>query len=301
MRRIAAVLSVVLWLMGAGMVPADDAPVGRITVHYADPAGRAVEIEVVIADATGGPKPEAAGTALSAEQIRDLEKQGKLDAMARVRVSTIEKRPGSVQFGESVPVATSRTVGRGFGGGEAQAAVNYSMQNVGTIVEAIPEVQADGSVVVQLQVERTRLEAASSGDGEAAARNVVPPRSLTMSVRTSVHIPAGKTVVIEANQGSAKESRQTWVLVSANVIAGAPGPAGGAADAGKPAEEIKIFALKNASAKDLAQVVSKVIRGPSPLKIGVDERTNTLVLSGAKDDLAVVEAILLRLDEEKTP
>jgi type II secretory pathway component GspD/PulD (secretin) len=292
MRRIAALLSVFVWLVGAGLAAADDAA-----------AGHAVEIEVVIAEAAGAGKPEAAGTAFSAEQIRDLEKQGKLDALARVRVSTIEKRPGSVQFGENVPVATSRSFSRGFGGGadreaQAPAAVSYTMQQVGTMVEAIPEIQADGSVIVQLQVERTRLERQPSADGEAAARSVVPPRSLTMSVRSSVHVPVGKTVVFEANQGSAKESRQTWVLVSANVLAG-PAAAGGGAAAAQP--EIKIFSLKNASAKELAQVVSTVIRGQAPLNIGVDERTNTLVLSGTRDDLAIVEAILVRLDEDKTP
>jgi type II secretory pathway component GspD/PulD (secretin) len=37
------------------------------------------------------------------------------------------------------------------------------------------------------------------------------------------------------------------------------------------------------------------------VQISVDKRTNSLVASGPKEDLLVIEALLLRLDTQKTP
>jgi type II secretory pathway component GspD/PulD (secretin) len=61
--------------------------------------------------------------------------------------------------------------------------------------------------------------------------------------------------------------------------------------------EFRVFALKNARASDAAQVLTQLFRGDrSTLSIAMDERTNSLVIRGPADDLAIAEAVLQRLD-----
>jgi len=62
--------------------------------------------------------------------------------------------------------------------------------------------------------------------------------------------------------------------------------------------EVRVFLLKNAAAAEAAKVLTQIFRGDKPtLAIAADERTNSLVIRGSADDLAVAEAVLQRLDD----
>jgi hypothetical protein len=66
--------------------------------------------------------------------------------------------------------------------------------------------------------------------------------------------------------------------------------------------EVKIFNLLNADASSYAEIVSVLPAvNEKRVQISVDKRTNSLVASGPKEDLLVIEALLLRLDTQKTP
>ena len=82
-------------------------------------AGKGVSIEVLIADlASGQVVGGDEGADPSPERILELEKQGKLPAITRIRLATLENVPGMVQFGERVGVETARTfAGRAAAGG----------------------------------------------------------------------------------------------------------------------------------------------------------------------------------------
>lgn len=60
--------------------------------------------------------------------------------------------------------------------------------------------------------------------------------------------------------------------------------------------EIKVFEIQHADARELAELIKTVLSDPT-LAIGVDRRTNTIVASGAADDLKVIGALLLTLDQ----
>ena len=78
--------------------------------------------------------------------------------------------------------------------------------------------------------------------------------------------------------------------------------------------ELKVFAVANGDAVALSEMLRELFGseeddqdagrygsgGLSPLTITVDERTNSILAAGSADDLAVVEAILLRLDDSDT-
>ena len=63
-------------------------------------------------------------------------------------------------------------------------------------------------------------------------------------------------------------------------------------------EEIKVFALQSGDAALVSRVVSDLVG--NEVVISVDPRTNTLIATGSRDDLDIVEAILLRLDQTES-
>lgn len=187
-------------------------------------AGKCVSIEVVLADVLGtmpaaAPDPGASAE-ITPQRIEELEKQGQLEALTRIRLSTLEHCPATVQFGERVPVATSRAIAFRSRDGSAPATTSYDMVSVGTIVELRTRVEEDGAILLDLQVERSRLAARETGTDKknAEASDFVPQRIVTVTAKSNVRIPAGKTVITEAQQTLGKESRRTWILVTAEIL-----------------------------------------------------------------------------------
>src|SRR5690606_12680242 len=89
----------------------------------------------------------------------------------------------------------------------------------------------------------------------------------------------------------------------------APAPAGAVETAdstAEPAKEIKIFQLQHASALSAGELLKELFEandttpdgadGNQPRIVG-DPRTNVIVASGAPDQLAEIEAIVMRLDQ----
>jgi hypothetical protein len=77
-----------------------------------------------------------------------------------------------------------------------------------------------------------------------------------------------------------------------------PRPPAPAAPAAASAPEIKMFRLKNARAADMERTLAKMFQGGgrAGLRIASDERTNSVLVSGAPTQLDEVEAVLNRLD-----
>lgn len=66
------------------------------------------------------------------------------------------------------------------------------------------------------------------------------------------------------------------------------------------ASDIKIFTLENASAQQAAPILTSLFgsrRSDDSLRIAVDDRTNSVVAAGPQEQLATIEAVLMRLDE----
>jgi hypothetical protein len=61
--------------------------------------------------------------------------------------------------------------------------------------------------------------------------------------------------------------------------------------------EIKVFALRNARAVQAAEIVDSLL-GAGVVRVAIDERTNSLIVAGNGDSLKVIEALLLRIDEQ---
>jgi hypothetical protein len=61
--------------------------------------------------------------------------------------------------------------------------------------------------------------------------------------------------------------------------------------------EIKVFALRNARAVQAAEIVDSLL-GAGIVRVAIDERTNSLIVAGNGDSLKVIEALLMRIDEQ---
>jgi RNA polymerase sigma factor (sigma-70 family) len=64
----------------------------------------------------------------------------------------------------------------------------------------------------------------------------------------------------------------------------------------RPGGEVKVFTLKKAKAPDIAAVVSQVFRDAA-VTLGVDEKSNSIILKGDAKDIESVEALIAKLDE----
>jgi type II secretory pathway component GspD/PulD (secretin) len=249
-------------------------------------AGRPVAVEVLFADVSAA----AAGEGeLTAAKIVELAAQGKLESAMKIKLSLIENQQGSIQFGETVPLVTGRqTVPEGFPGGRGGGST-YSMQNLGTTVEATSRIEQDGTIAVQLSAEQSRLpkpRPPAEGDAPPAIES---RRIAQTTARTTVRVTSGKPEIVGGQATtSADSSVHSYIVLTATVPEGAKAAAA-------PESMLKMFALRNAQAADLVLVIRTVLRN-EPLTVAVDERSNSLVINGPPDSLSIVEALLVRLD-----
>lgn len=269
----AAVVALFLFAMGA-------------TCRADEPkAGQVVSLDVLLADVSGAALGDGE---ITAAKVLELEKQGKLDAAARIKLSILENMPGVANFSESAPVATAR---QDFGGGRGGNA--YSMQNHGTTVQATARVEQDGTIVLELQAERSRLVANRPAGEEAGAANVPATKTTQIRVNTTTRVSSGKpTIVGSQAAGVGKDAIHTYVVLTASVPEG--GKAGAAAPA--PAAITKIFALSHARAAEMVKTLRAVLEGQR-ITIVADERSNSLILHGTEEALHAATALIARLDE----
>ncbi|MGL4513097.1 MAG: secretin N-terminal domain-containing protein [Lacipirellulaceae bacterium] len=152
------------------------------------------------------------------------------------------------------------------------------------------------------------LNPASTGDGETAAT----PRTAGLSIQGDGVDKIESGVLIGARV--AADTRANALVVTApvesmQVLAELIAQLDRAPDA---AAELKVFTVANGDAVALAEMLRSLFGeaddqeeggygsgGLAPLSFSVDERTNSILAAGSADDLAVVEAILLRLDDSE--
>jgi type II secretory pathway component GspD/PulD (secretin) len=256
---------------------------------------RAIAIEVLIIGIQGGTKDEyAAQLSGSSEKVaarvRELESQSQAVVIDRIRLTTLENHKMLVQSGRTVPVAA----GRSFRGRGGPAQTSYQQQNFGTLLSGTAKVDGD-AIVVEFEVENSHLE--RSADNSQLDDEFVPSATESFTSQVTARIRSGQTIVasgLEKRVGA--ESSAQLVLASARFL-DAPSDVKAPAPSDAEARRVKIFALQNASAKDAATVIRELSDDESgEVKVSVDSRTNSLIVIAGNEHLAVIEAILLRLD-----
>ena len=222
----------------------------------------------------------------------------------RAHLTTLDGSKALIQIGEQTAVASGQQIGfggrRGGGGNEGAApavTTNYSMQQTGTKFQIRPRVEADGSVVLELSTEKSRIVPAPAAE-EGQEQAFQPPKTTTMTSQTTLRIPPGQTVLVGGLQAAGGgESGQVVLLVSATATAM---PVGAAAAQAAPADlpQLCVYALEQASAASTAEILTGVLDLRN-VRVAVDERTNTLLVHGSSDVQQAIAALLERLDRSE--
>ena len=143
--------------------------------------------------------------------VRALERESRLEVLARPHIQTMDNQPGFIQVGQRVPYITS-TQQTNFG------TVNSTeLINTGIILSVTPRVSPDGTVVMALQAERSAT--GSDADGVPISINqngdvIRSPRIDTQTATAVVSARSGQTIVFGGliNNSVEVENRQVPLI-----------------------------------------------------------------------------------------
>ena len=124
----------------------------------------------------------------------------------------------------------------------------------------------------------------------------MPLGTETLTSQVTVRIGSGKTVLASGLEKRADaESTGQLVLASARLLDTSSDAKALAPEGRMEERQIRVFSLQSTAAEDAAAVIKKLCDdGSGQIKVGVDSRTNSLIVSGEKErHLDVVEAVLL--------
>src|SRR5688500_7615373 len=125
---------------------------------------RLVSIEVSLAefDASLWPGQDAAAAGKLLATLKAPEGQEKVYAFSQMQLSALENQPAMGQWGERVAVPSGRT-SSAFGGssraGTPSASTSYTRESLGTLISATCRVDEGGLIVIELNLEQTRMAA----------------------------------------------------------------------------------------------------------------------------------------------
>ncbi|WP_165698788.1 secretin N-terminal domain-containing protein [Bremerella volcania] len=124
--------------------------------------------------------------------VRALERESRLEVLARPQIMTMDNQPGFIQVGERVPYITS-----------TQQTVNGTINtteliNTGIILSVTPRISPDGVVVMALQAERSAVGSEANGIPISINQNgdvIRSPRIDTQTATAVVSARSGQTIV----------------------------------------------------------------------------------------------------------
>jgi type II secretory pathway component GspD/PulD (secretin) len=200
----------------------------------------AVTVEVCIARLTKTAKTDpaktAAGKAGSAfsctpgvlpsgesidSQLRTLEKQGRLEILARPKLMTLDNQPAFLHVGQRVP-----TIGSLGGSSEKKGLAIVRQNNVGVVLGVTARVGGDNTITMQVDVEKSDLAPPAAGIPIAqlpSGEILHAPVILSTTVQTTISVSSGRTVTVaafaaDATSNEPKEQIELVILLCPRVV-----------------------------------------------------------------------------------
>ncbi|MBX9789876.1 MAG: hypothetical protein K2Y37_13245 [Pirellulales bacterium] len=126
--------------------------------------------------------------------VRALRESSRLQVLSRPQVMTLDNQPAFIQVGQRVPRVTNVV-------SNALTGINSAIElmNVGLILGVTPRISPDGTVVMELDAERSALGPISEGIPIAVSPLGIPvlsPRVDTTVAQTTISAADGQTVVL---------------------------------------------------------------------------------------------------------
>ena len=196
------------------------------TLGQLDRRPQSVAVEVFVVElpakkaedkATEIDEKELTGTiAQVADRLDALRKKGQVSGVKRILLTTVEGQQGTLLLGETRPYTTGTTV---TATGIARRSISY--RDLGTQIKVTPQVAADGSVTLDLNVQDSRArESATATVGKDEKGNPVPATEFLLTTLTGkVNVASGKAALAKDAKVVSKEGEgETLIVVGARVV-----------------------------------------------------------------------------------
>ena len=250
--------------------------------------GPMVTVEVAIAEFSGEAAEPGEGESAEAlvSRIRELEKEGKVDSVTRVRLAALEEQTATVQQGETPWVATGRaSFGRG---GNSQSV--FSRESIGLVVSATTRIADEGWILVEVSVERSRLGPQREVKGEE------PPRGTeTLTLRSTVRVPDGGTVVAQSSEVRAGDAKTRQVVLVSARVDDRDRKAG---QADPEPNVFRRFVLKQVAAASAGSLLENVYGDCKELRIEIDPHSQSVLVKGPRELLDEIGKLLQQIDRQ---
>lgn len=125
--------------------------------------------------------------------MRALHESQRLEVLGRPHVMTLDNQPAFIQIGARVPRITAATVSPTVG-----STNSVVLENVGLILGVTPRISPDGTVVMEVDAERSELGPEAEGIPISIVDNTVirSPRINTTMAQTTVSAQDGETIIL---------------------------------------------------------------------------------------------------------
>ncbi len=125
--------------------------------------------------------------------IRALEESRRLEVLSRPQIRTLDNQPAFIQVGQRVPRIIGSTVN------QAGQSNSIALENVGLILGVTPRISPDGTVVMEIDAERSALGPEAEGIPISVAPNgniIRSPRVDTTTAQATVSAASGETIIL---------------------------------------------------------------------------------------------------------
>ena len=180
---------------------------------------RTVIVDAYLLKLKGEPLSDEEAAALSgpsdavAEKITALQADERLVVANHIELAALENQPSILQVGEQVAVAAGVTsVGSG------RRMINYKDHRVGTMLKVEARTTPADAIVLNMDFERSGLEAADEPKDDEDAEAQTPRSLTTLTHQTTLSLPNGHARLSGAlSGGTASDSRHAYLVVSARI------------------------------------------------------------------------------------
>ena len=142
--------------------------------------------------------------------------EGKITAKtSKLRLTATENQKAMVQFGEQTPVATGVQQAFGGRGGPVERTATFRQTATGTIVQCTARVLEDGTIIAELDIERSRLapEGGAVLDESDDRGTLRTPAQLTTTCKTTLKLKPGQPRVISGLKSPATNGSTLNLIV----------------------------------------------------------------------------------------
>jgi hypothetical protein len=145
-----------------------------------------------------------------AENIGELESNGKLFVANRMELSVIENQQAMLQVGETVPVVT----GSSYFGGSRTPVNTYQQRSVGTLLSVTAAASKQG-IAMNLTFEKSEIVPAKPAEDDEAP---TPDRTSTLTQQSTVHVQDGHSTLVGTLVGqSGEQSNGAFLVIGAEL------------------------------------------------------------------------------------